>query len=87
MRITRHFVRCVALAATMLTAVSTSAADDANNAREQELIAVLQSADSSKPDKAITCKKLAVFGSKDAVPALAPLLNDEELISWARIAL
>jgi len=87
MRITRYFVSCVALAAAVLTAVSAWAADDANNAKEKELIAVLQSADSSKPDKAITCKKLAVFGSRDAVPALAPLLNDEELISWARIAL
>ena len=87
MRITRHFASCVALAAAMLAAVSAWAADDANNTKEKELIAVLQSADSSKPDKAITCKKLAVFGSKDAVPALAPLLNDEELISWTRIAL
>ena len=87
MRITRYFVSCVALAAAILAAVPVWAADDANNSREKELIAVLQSADSSKADKAITCKKLAVFGSKEAVPALAPLLNDEELISWARIAL
>ena len=87
MRITRYFVSCVALSAAMLAAVPVRAADDANNTREKELIAVLQSPDSSKADKAITCKKLAVFGSKDAVPALAPLLNDEELISWARIAL
>ena len=81
MRITRYFVTCIALAAVMAANLSARAAD------EQALIAVLQSADSSKPDKAITCKKLAVFGSKDAVPALAPLLNDDELISWARIAL
>ena len=81
MRITRYFVSCIALAAVMAANLSARAAD------EQALIAVLQSADSSKPDKAITCKKLAVFGSKDAVPALAPLLNDDELISWARIAL
>jgi len=87
MRITRYFVSCVALTAAMLAAVSAWAADAANNSKEQELIAVLQSADSSKADKAITCKKLAIFGSKDAVPALAPLLNDQELISWARIAL
>ena len=32
-------------------------------------------------------KPLAVFGSKDAVPAIAPYLSDEELSSWARIAL
>lgn len=87
MRISRYFLSCVALAASMLAAISVRAADDANNSREKELIAVLQSPDSSKADKAITCKKLAVFGSPEAVPALAPLLNDEELISWARIAL
>lgn len=81
MRMTRYFVSCIALAAVMAANLSARAAD------EQALIAVLQSADSSKADKAITCKKLAVFGSKDAVPALAPLLNDNELISWARIAL
>jgi HEAT repeat protein len=78
---TRFFVGCVALAAVIVAAVTARAED------EVALIAVLKSADSSKSDKAITCKKLAVFGSKDAVPALAPLLNDEELISWARIAL
>jgi len=81
MCMTRYFVSCIALAAVMTANLSTRAAD------EQALIAVLQSADSSKPDKAITCKKLAIFGSKVAVPALAPLLNDNELISWARIAL
>ena len=87
MRITRYFVCCLALAAALVAAVPARAADAANNAKEQELIAVLQSPDSSKADKAITCKKLAVFGSPESVPALAPLLNDEELISWARIAL
>ena len=53
---------------------------------EAELIAVLKS-DAPKADKAITCKKLAVFGSAEAVPAIAPLLTDSELTSWARIAL
>ena len=38
-------------------------------------------------DKAIACKKLAVHGSTAAVPALAKLLGDPELSSWARIAL
>ena len=96
MRMTRYFSRCVALAAVVFAAavVSARAADDTNEAdaneakeKELQLIAVLESADSPPAEKAITCKKLAVFGSKDAVPALAPLLNDEKLISWARIAL
>ncbi len=65
--------------------VPTSAA--AAQPDEADLIAVLESADAPPAEKAITCKKLAVFGSKKAVPALAPLLHDERLISWARIAL
>ena len=51
-----------------------------------QLIAVLQGS-SSPADKAMACKKLAVFGSQTAAPALPPLLADEHLASWARIAL
>ncbi len=54
--------------------------------KEPALIAVLTS-NAAPGEKAITCKKLAIYGSKDAVPALAPLLLDKELTSWARIAL
>lgn len=53
---------------------------------EQQLIAVLKS-DAPPAEKAITCKRLAICGTRDAVPALAPLLADEHLASWARIAL
>jgi HEAT repeat protein len=63
-------------------------ADAAGSATEKErsLIAVLQS--SAPPaEKAITCKRLAVYGTDAAVPALAPLLRDPELASWARIPL
>jgi HEAT repeat protein len=42
---------------------------------------------SAPGDKAIACKELAIYGTKDAVPALAPLLADPDLASWARIAL
>ena len=54
--------------------------------KELKLISVLQS-DAPAAEKAITCKRLAVYGTQEAVPALAPLLADEELSSWARIAL
>ena len=54
--------------------------------KQRELIAVLRS-DAPPQDKAIPCKQLAIYGNKDAVPALAPLLADKELASWARIAL
>ncbi|MDY0166276.1 MAG: HEAT repeat domain-containing protein [Thermoguttaceae bacterium] len=54
---------------------------------QQALIAVLESPDSPPADKAITCKHLARLGGKEAVPALASLLTDEQLAAWARIAL
>ena len=53
---------------------------------EGDLIALLLS-DAPAAEKAITCKQLAIYGTDQAVPALAPLLADEALTSWARIAL
>ena len=86
----RYFTNCIAgiVTTVVLAVVSAHAADDNDSAEEKErqLIRVLQS-DAPAADKAITCKRLAIFGSKDAVPALAPLLGDERLASWARIAL
>ena len=55
-------------------------------AAERDLIRTLKSK-APKADKAIACKRLAVYGSEEAVPALAALLRDPELNSWARIAL
>ena len=63
-----------------------SAAPPAAPGQEAALIAVLQS-NAAPQDKAITCKRLAICGSKAAVPALAALLSDEHLASWARIGL
>lgn len=53
---------------------------------EAKLIAIMRS-EAPPDEKALTCKKLAVYGSSAAVPVLAPLLLDERLASWARIAL
>jgi len=58
----------------------------AANVKQRDLIAVLQS-DAPKGEKAITCKRLAIYGTEQSVPVLAPLLADKELASWARIAL
>src|SRR5437667_12083016 len=65
-----------------------AAADNQDSPKEKErkLIAVLQS-DAPAREKAIPCKQLAIYGTKDAVPVLAPLLSDSQLASWARIAL
>lgn len=63
-----------------------AAVQDQGPVSESKLIAVLTS-NAPPQEKAITCKQLAIHGSKDAVPALAALLPDKELASWARIAL
>jgi HEAT repeat protein len=54
--------------------------------KQRKLIAILKS-DAPPQDKAIPCKQLAIYGDKDAVPVLAPLLANKDLASWARIAL
>jgi len=53
---------------------------------QAKLIDVLKSA-APPSEKAIACKRLAICGREEAVPALAALLPDRELSSWARIAL
>ncbi len=87
----RYLVWCAVLVMAASTVAmgqgSTTAADSQNpKEREAKLIAVLQS-DAPSAEKAITCKRLSVYGTSAAVPALAPLLLDKELSSWARIAL
>jgi HEAT repeat protein len=54
--------------------------------KQRALIRVLQT-NAPPAEKALACKQLAIYGTKDAVPALAPLLSDPHLASWARIAL
>ncbi len=53
---------------------------------EAAMLAVLRS-DAPNAEKAIACKRLAVYGSGAAVADVAPLLANPELSSWARIAL
>ncbi len=82
---TRYFpvLTAVLFACLVLPAVAQdqNAADQA--ARH---LAVLQS-EAPAADKALACKGLAMYGGKECVPALAPLLADEQLACWARIAL
>jgi HEAT repeat protein len=81
------FVVRMTMMASVLAAGQAPAATGNSRAEKQgELLRVLQS-DVSPGDKAITCKRLAIYGTKDAVPALAALLSDENLASWARTAL
>jgi HEAT repeat protein len=50
-------------------------------------LAIIQSADASDNDKAVAFKRLAIFGTKYAVPALAPILEDADWAHYARYSL
>jgi HEAT repeat protein len=83
-RLAALLVLSVSLAAPAASSSSPGATDSAG--KQQPLIALIQS--SAPPaNKAIACKRLAVYGTEAAVPALAALLPDAQLSSWARIAL
>jgi len=60
--------------------------DAAKKAEAAKLTEVLRS-DAAPFDKAKACQRLALIGTKDAVPALAALLADEQLGNYARFGL
>ena len=82
----RYLLCCVSLIIAFAQTVTTAQSQSAESSKERDLIVILRS-DAPKSKKAITCKQLAIYGTDQAVPALAPLLEDKELSSWARIAL
>ena len=84
----RYFAWCAVLLLVVASTVAVGQTGDSQSPKERELklIGVLKS-DAPPAEKAITCKRLAVYGTKNAVPVLAPLLADKDLSSWARIAL
>ena len=88
MKPTKVFVHHLMFGATalFLAMPPASSAAESSAEKQRKLIAVLQS-DAPPQDKAIPCKQLAIYGDKEAVPALSPLLADKDLASWARIAL
>ena len=67
-----------------LSPVLPSSAADAD--RQQPFIALLLT-NAPPAEKAMACKRLALYGDRAAVPALAALLPDAQLAAWARIAL
>jgi len=82
----KYFSWCAILIIVAASAGTVAQDRSAANVKQSDLIAVLQS-DTPKSEKAITCKRLSIYGTEQSVPALAPLLADKELASWARIAL
>ena len=78
--------RLTCCAVILAVATPASAADSQTSAEKaRQALSVLQSG--APEGKALACKRLAVYGQADAVPALAALLTDQHLASWARIAL
>jgi len=78
---------CLLLAGLVFAAAGPRAfAADGAADKEAALIKIIQS-NVPPRDKAIPCKELAIYGTAKAVPALAALLTDKDLSSWARIAL
>src|SRR5689334_17031801 len=83
---TRSIGWCAAILLTLSFSPANTRAQAPRDAEtERKLITILK--EGAPDEKAITCKKLAVYGSDEAVPVLAPLLLDPQLASWARIAL
>jgi HEAT repeat protein len=88
-RFATGFVLTALLASALPASQASAAAADRQNApaaKERALISLLQS-NAPPAEKALACKQLAIYGTKGAVRALAPLLSDPRLASWARIAL
>jgi HEAT repeat protein len=75
----------VAIAA-LLAACGAIAPDAGDRAEEAKLLGVLRS-DAAEFDKAKACRRLAVIGSKEAVPVLAGLLGHPSLGHCARFGL
>ena len=77
------------LSACLAMAVATSQVglcQVASMEKESDLIGILKS-DFPSADKALACKRLAIYGTAEAAPELVKLLTDEQLAAWARIAL
>ena len=62
-------------------------AQDSPTGTPASLVTVLTSPDASVFEKAKACEQLAIFGDERSVPALADLLTDDKLSSYARDAL
>lgn len=72
--------------ASLLLCSSWSVAQVTTITSEPELISILQS-DGASADKAMACKRLAIYGSEKCVTDVGKLLRDDQLSSWARITL
>ena len=89
MRTPRLFLSTISLVFILAPAITLAQ----GNAKEimakkpAELIEILEDSNSTTFEKAKACQRLAVAGTKDAIPALVALLSDEKLNCYARTAL
>ena len=85
--------RYVVIAILMLVAVAPATAWGQTNSKEilalppEKLVEILKNPEAKIFDKAKACQRLAVVGTKEAIPALAALLPDEKLNLYARFGL
>ncbi|MHC4742343.1 MAG: HEAT repeat domain-containing protein, partial [Planctomycetota bacterium] len=81
-------IMLILLAAVILSPLTASFAQTVVPASKQdELIAVLKSNDSTRQEKVTACRLLTFIATEKAVPTLASLLADEEMNHMARYAL
>jgi HEAT repeat protein len=80
------FLRVALLPCLALWPFLAAGSGSAGESQVDKLVAVLKS-EAPRKDKADACRELARMGTKDAVPALAALLGDEELSHAARYGL
>lgn len=85
MTISIRSVACATLLGAFIQLAS-AAQSPASAEQEREALKIIQS-DAPAGDKALACKRLAIYGGKSAVPTLAPMLLEERYSSWARTAL
>jgi len=77
----------ILLVAAMLFSATAHGQTVPSASQQDELIAVLNAADTSRQQKANALRNLSFIATKEAVPTLAKLLADEELNHMARYAL
>jgi HEAT repeat protein len=89
MRIARFtlIATLLAFAVAPATARAQSNAKEIMSKKPAELVEILKNPNATIFEKAKACQRLAVVGTKDAVPALSALLADEKLNEYARFGL
>ena len=74
----RHFKRLAIVTMCVAAAWPVAGARSAAGVKQSDLIDVLKSG-APKSEKAMACKRLAIYGNEESVPALAPLLASKLL--------